>query len=60
MRVGIIGGGFGFSVQAPIINNYPKMNVTAISTMERHLLPKDLSNGDNTPVHYTNWTKMLE
>lgn len=60
MRVGIIGGGFGFSVQAPIINTHPKMNVTAVSTMKRHLLPKDFSHGANTPVHYTNWTKMLD
>lgn len=60
MRVGIIGGGFGLTVQAPIINTHPKMNVTAISTLKRHQLPKDLSNGDNSPVHYKNWTKMLD
>lgn len=60
MRVGIIGGGFGLRVQAPIINTHPKMNVTAVSTMKRHQLPKDLSNGDSAPAHYTNWTKMLD
>lgn len=60
MRVGIIGGGFGLSVQAPIINTHPKMKVTSICTMKRHLLPKDLLNGANTPIHYTNWTKMLD
>lgn len=60
MRVGIIGGGFGLKVQAPIINTHPKMKVTAVSTMKRHQLPKDLSNEDKIPVHYTNWTKMLD
>lgn len=60
MRVGIIGGGFGLTVQAPIINTHPKMNVSAVSTMMRHQLPKDLSTGDNSPVHYTDWTKMLD
>ena len=40
MRVGIIGGGFGLAVQAPIINTHPKMNVSAISTMIRHQVPK--------------------
>ncbi|HDR6299815.1 Gfo/Idh/MocA family oxidoreductase (plasmid) [Bacillus sp. RA(2023)] len=60
MRVGVIGGGFGLTVQAPIINTHPKMNVSAVSTMMRHQLPKDLSNEDNPPVHYTDWTKMLD
>lgn len=60
MRVGIIGGGFGLTVQAPIINTHPKMNVSAVSTMMRHQLPKDLINGDNSPAHYTDWTKMLD
>ncbi|MFE7062028.1 Gfo/Idh/MocA family protein [Sutcliffiella sp. NPDC057660] len=60
MRVGIIGGGFGLKVQAPIINTHPKLKVTAVSTVKRHQLPKDLSNEDNTPVHYTNWAKMLD
>lgn len=41
MRVGIIGGGFGLSVQAPIINMHPKMEVSAVSTMHRHRLPED-------------------
>ncbi|MDA2169392.1 Gfo/Idh/MocA family oxidoreductase [Bacillus cereus] len=60
MRVGIIGGGFGLTVQAPIINTHPKMNVSAVSTMMRHQLPKDLSNEDNSPAHYKDWTKMLD
>lgn len=60
MRVGIIGGGFGLTVQAPIINTHPKMNVSAVSTMMRHQLPKDLTNEDNSPAHYTEWTKMLD
>ncbi|HDR7517282.1 Gfo/Idh/MocA family oxidoreductase [Bacillus mobilis] len=60
MRVGIIGGGFGFNVQAPIINTHPRMKVSAVSTMMRHQLPKELSTGDNSPVHYTDWTKMLD
>ncbi len=60
MRVGIIGGGFGLAVQAPIINTHPKMNVSAISTMIRHQVPKNLSTADDSPVHYTDWTKMLD
>ncbi len=44
MRVGIIGGGFGLAVQAPIINTHPKMNVSAISTMIRHQVPKKFIN----------------
>jgi hypothetical protein len=50
MRVGIIGGGFGLTVQAPIINTHPKMNVSAVSTMKLHQLPKDLFNRGNSPA----------
>lgn len=60
MRVGIIGGGFGLEVQAPIIRSYSKMNLVAVSTMKRHKLPKDLMNGDSSPAHYTDWTQMLD
>lgn len=60
MRVGIIGGGFGLSVQAPIINLHPKMEVTAVSTMNRHRLPVGLFNWENPPNHYKNWTEMLD
>ncbi|WP_043933804.1 Gfo/Idh/MocA family protein [Bacillus sp. EB01] len=56
MRVGIIGGGFGLSVQAPIINMHPKMEVSAVSTMHRHRLPEELLNWE----HYKNWAEMLE
>jgi len=60
MRVGIIGGGFGLSVQAPIINMHPKMEVSAVSTMNRHRLPEELLNWENPPNHYKNWSEMLE
>ncbi|MFD1852077.1 Gfo/Idh/MocA family protein [Oceanobacillus bengalensis] len=60
MKVGIIGGGFGLSVQAPIINLHPKMEVSAVSTMNRHRLPEELLNWENPPNHYKNWAEMLE
>lgn len=60
MKVGIIGGGFGLSVQAPIINMHPKMEVSAVSTMIRHRLPEELLNWRNPPNHYKNWAEMLE
>ncbi|MFF6014515.1 Gfo/Idh/MocA family oxidoreductase [Lysinibacillus fusiformis] len=60
MKVGIIGGGFGLKVQAPIIKIHPMMKITAVSTMERHQLPEELLNGENPPAHYQNWTDMLE
>lgn len=60
MKVGIIGGGFGLKVQAPIIKIHPMMKITAVSTMERHQLPEELLNGENSPAHYQNWTDMLE
>ncbi|MFO1444099.1 Gfo/Idh/MocA family oxidoreductase [Bacillus sp. Bva_UNVM-123] len=59
MKVGIIGGGFGLTVQAPIINTHPKMKVTAISTMKRHQLPGELKGEKNTPAHYKDWTDMV-
>ena len=60
MRVGIIGGGFGLKVQAPIIKIHPMMKITAVSTMKRHQLPEELLSGENPPAHYQNWTDMLE
>lgn len=60
MRVGIIGGGFGLRVQAPIIEAHPMMKIVAVSTMNRHQLPKELMSGDNPPNHYKNWTEMLD
>lgn len=60
MKVGIIGGGFGLSVQAPIINIHPEMKLSAVCTMNRHRLPEELSNGENRPNHYKDWVKMLE
>ncbi|WP_377559086.1 Gfo/Idh/MocA family protein [Ornithinibacillus salinisoli] len=59
MKVGIIGGGFGLNVQAPIINSHPNMTVTAVSTMKRHRLPEEVSSWDTLPVHYKNWTEMI-
>ncbi|MGE8000810.1 hypothetical protein ACQKOF_19475 [Lysinibacillus sp. NPDC093190] len=52
MRVGIIGGGFGLKVQAPIIKIHPMMKITAVSTMKRHQLPEELLSGENPPTHY--------
>ncbi|MBN6204967.1 Gfo/Idh/MocA family oxidoreductase, partial [Ralstonia pickettii] len=60
MRVGIIGGGFGLRVQAPIIKSHPLMKIAAVSTMKRHQLPEELISGDYSPNHYTNWTEMLD
>ena len=59
MKVGIIGGGFGLTVQAPIINIHPKMKVSAVGTMKRHQLPTEMRSGSHAPVHYRNWTEML-
>ncbi|GKV55945.1 hypothetical protein NCCP2222_18920 [Sporosarcina sp. NCCP-2222] len=59
MRVGIIGGGFGLNVQAPIIKMHPMLNLVAVSTMFRHELPLELIGEDNSPTHYRNWTEML-
>ncbi|SMQ80653.1 Predicted dehydrogenase [Bacillus sp. OV166] len=59
MRVGIIGGGFGLKVQAPIIKIHPLMKITAVSTMKRHQLPEELLSGENPPAHYQNWMDML-
>ena len=60
MKVGIIGGGFGLSVQAPIISMHPHMEVVAVSTMHRHQLPDEFFYWNNPPKHYRNWVKMLE
>ncbi|GAK00704.1 Gfo/Idh/MocA family protein [Geomicrobium sp. JCM 19055] len=60
MKVGIIGGGFGLNVQAPIIALHPEMEVTEICTMNRHRLPDHLLDEERAPVHYKCWTLMLE
>ncbi|MGD6900329.1 Gfo/Idh/MocA family protein [Bacillus infantis] len=60
MRVGIVGGGFGLSVQAPIVNMHPKMEVSAVSTMNRHCIPEEILYWENRPNHYKNWFEMLE
>ncbi|MDR4886302.1 Gfo/Idh/MocA family oxidoreductase [Fredinandcohnia sp. QZ13] len=60
MRVGIIGGGFGLTVQAPIIKTHPKFKVSAVSTMKRHQLPEEFLCGENPPVHYKYWSEMLD
>ncbi|MBB4824776.1 putative dehydrogenase [Sporosarcina luteola] len=60
MRVGIIGGGFGLHVQAPLVNLHPNMNVTAVSTMNRHELPAKLIRDDHSSLHYKDWNRMLD
>ena len=60
MRVGIIGGGFGLTIQAPIIKTHPNLNLTTVCTMKRHHLPEELLNGEDSPVHYKDWSYMLE
>ncbi|PKR76860.1 gfo/Idh/MocA family oxidoreductase [Halalkalibacillus sediminis] len=60
LNVGVIGGGFGLKVQAPMINLHPSMKVTAVSTVNRHELPDDLKNEDVKPNHYTDWKEMLD
>lgn len=59
MRVGIIGGGFGLKVQAPIIKMHPMMNLVAVSTMFRHELPAELIGEGYSITHYRNWTDMI-
>ncbi|WP_422658934.1 Gfo/Idh/MocA family protein [Paenibacillus sp. EC2-1] len=59
MRVGIIGGGFGLRVQAPIILTHPSMKLVAVSTMNRHKLTEE-SREKTLPVHYTDWIQMLD
>lgn len=60
MRVGIIGGGFGLNVQAPIIRSHPKLELTAVCTMVRHQIPEELMTGGNPPIHYKDWRKMID
>lgn len=60
MRVGIIGGGFGLRVQAPLIRLHPDMEVAAVSTMMRHELPDEWTGCKQAPVHYKDWTEMLD
>ncbi|MUK87980.1 gfo/Idh/MocA family oxidoreductase [Ornithinibacillus sp. L9] len=60
LKVGIIGGGFGLNVQAPIIHTHPNMTVTAVSTVNRHQLPKEIEEWDHPPVHYKNWNEMID
>ncbi|GGB35812.1 gfo/Idh/MocA family oxidoreductase [Virgibacillus dakarensis] len=59
MKIGIIGGGFGLRVQAQIIETHPAIEVTAVSTITRHQLPKELNNWNNPPKHYKDWKEML-
>ncbi|RPF50651.1 Gfo/Idh/MocA family protein [Aquisalibacillus elongatus] len=57
LKVGIIGGGFGLKVQEPIIQSHPNMEVTAVSTVKRHVLPDELK---GNPAHYQDWKKMID
>ncbi|SET17951.1 Predicted dehydrogenase [Oceanobacillus limi] len=59
IKVGIIGGGFGLKVQAPIIDSHPDMTVTAVSTVNRHQLPEEMDCLKHTPIHYKNWQEMV-
>lgn len=59
MRVGIIGGGFGLRVQAPLIRLHPEMEVAAVSTMMRHELSDEWLKGTHPPAHYKDWVQML-
>lgn len=57
MRIGIIGGGFGARVQAPIINTHPKFNLVAIATVTQHQIAKKVV----PPIHlYKNWMEMID
>ncbi|KMK75243.1 Gfo/Idh/MocA family protein [Alkalihalobacillus pseudalcaliphilus] len=60
MKVGIIGGGFGLKVQAPIIHSYQEMELVAVCTMVRHQLPQEFMSWNERPTHYTDWEIMLE
>ncbi|KQL21208.1 Gfo/Idh/MocA family protein [Cytobacillus solani] len=59
MRVGIIGGGFGLRIQAPIIKVHPSMDVSAVCTMNRHQLPNEILSWEPPPKHYLDWAQML-
>ena len=52
MKVGIIGGGFGLKVQAPIIHSYQEMELVAVCTMVRHQLPQEFMSWNERPTHY--------
>ncbi|MFS0782828.1 Gfo/Idh/MocA family protein [Bacillus sp. 1P06AnD] len=60
MKTGIVGGGFGLRVQAPIIQLHPHMQLTAISTMYRHSIPEELKGNTFPFKHYLDWQEMLE
>jgi predicted dehydrogenase len=60
MRVGIIGGGFGLNVQAPIIKCHPEMELAAVCTMARHQIPKEWINDGIPPIHYKDWRTMID
>ncbi|MDX8365348.1 Gfo/Idh/MocA family oxidoreductase [Cytobacillus sp. IB215665] len=60
MKVGIIGGGFGLRVQAPIIQAQEEMHLVAVCTMKRHQIPDELNDGLNSFVHYQDWRQMLD
>lgn len=53
VKAGIIGGGFGLRVQAPIIHTHPYITLTSICTMYRKHDLNDVS-------HYENWREMLD
>lgn len=59
MKVGIIGGGFGLRVQAPIIQSFAQMSLTAVATMHRHQIPDEITK-DASIRHYTDWIEMLD
>ncbi|SMF80733.1 Predicted dehydrogenase [Paenibacillus uliginis N3/975] len=56
IRVGIIGGGFGASVHAPIFQMHEGFEVECIASVHRGLSEKDMPN----IKQYTDWNKMLE
>lgn len=58
MKAGIIGGGFGLRVQAPIMQSFLHMELTAVATMGRHRIQKEILCKDI--VHYHNWKQLLE
>ncbi|MGM9951331.1 MAG: Gfo/Idh/MocA family protein [Lysinibacillus sp.] len=60
MRVGIIGGGFGLNVQAPIIKSHPSIELIAVCTMTRHQIPEEMMIGQKPPIHYKNWRDLID
>ena len=60
MKIGIIGGGFGLKVQAPIIEAHPNMELAAVCTMQRHEFPSKLLEEKRSLNYYKNWKEMLD